>query len=186
MDRDIGGNGIDQGRSLKRSQMQKRLEKWSVIGAAIVTIVGFPLLILSLWFAHRVDETISEQLGEIKRIAQSQNSIALNTMLFNDPSNAGIIKAIQNDKPILVENGGSYSDVDLDKYLGAFNAIELVYRDGFLSDDHLCASFSFYIKEVNKNDEVKKYVAKYPNFFTGIRSLLPVVSKSTSEYCHLS
>ena len=61
-------------------------------------------------------------------------------MVFNDPSNAGIINAIQNDKPILVENGGSYSDVDLDKYLGVFDTIELVYRDGFLSDDHLCDS----------------------------------------------
>jgi hypothetical protein len=39
--------------------------------------------------------------------------------------------------------------VELDKYLGAFNTIELVHRDGFLSDDHLCASFSFYIKEAN-------------------------------------
>jgi hypothetical protein len=50
----------------------------------------------------------------------------------------------------LVENGGSYSDVELDKYLGAFDTIELVYRDGFLSDDHLCSLFSFYIKEANK------------------------------------
>ena len=39
----------------------------------------------------------------------------------------------------MVENGGSYSDVELDKYLGAFDTIELVYRDGFLSDDHLCS-----------------------------------------------
>lgn len=101
---------------LKKRDMRKSLEKWLVLGAALVTIVGFPLLIVSLWFAYRVDETISEQLGEIKKIAQSQNSIALNTMLFNDPSNAGIINAIQNDKPILVENGGSYSDVELDKY----------------------------------------------------------------------
>jgi hypothetical protein len=42
---EVGGSGIDQGRLLKRSEMQKRLEKWSVIGAALVTIVGFPLLI---------------------------------------------------------------------------------------------------------------------------------------------
>jgi hypothetical protein len=112
--------------SVKKRDMQ-RLEKWSVIGAALVTIVGFPLLLVSLWLAYRVDAVISEQLGEIKKIAQSENSIALNTMVFNDPSNAGIINAIQNDKPILVENGGSYSDVDLDKYLGVFDTIELVY-----------------------------------------------------------
>jgi hypothetical protein len=70
--------------------MQTRLEKWSVIGAALVTIIGFPLLLVSLWFAHRVDVVISEQLGAIKKIAQSENGIALNTMLFHDRSNAGI------------------------------------------------------------------------------------------------
>jgi hypothetical protein len=171
--------GVDP---FKKRDMQ-RLEKWSVIGAALVTVVGFPLLLVSLWFAYRVDAVISEQLGEIKKIAQSENSIALNTMVFNDPSNAGIINAIQNDKPILVENGGSYSDVDLDKYLGVFDTIELVYRDGFLSDDHLCDSFSFYIAEANKNSEVKKYLARYPNFFGGIRNLLPVIHNSQSKYC---
>jgi hypothetical protein len=72
--------------------MSKWLEKWSVIGAALVTIIGLPLLLVSLWFEHRVDVVISEQLGAIKKIAQSENGISLNTMLFSDPSNAGIIK----------------------------------------------------------------------------------------------
>ena len=49
--------------------MQKGLEKWTGIAAALVTIVGFPLLLGSLWFAFRLDTVISEQLGEIKRIA---------------------------------------------------------------------------------------------------------------------
>jgi hypothetical protein len=166
--------------------MQKRLEKWSVIGAALVTIVGFPLLLVSLWFGYRVEALISEQLGEIKKIAQSENSILLNTMVFNDRSNAAIINAIQNNKPILVENAGSYSDVDLDKYLGVFDTIELVYRDGFLSDDHLCDSFSYYIEDANKNSEVKNYLAKNPNFFGGIRNLLTVVHNSKSKYCQLN
>ena len=73
--------------------------------------------------------------------------------------------------------------MDLDKYLGAFDAIALVYRDGFLSDDHLCSSFSFYVEEANKNSEIKKYLAEYPNFFGGVRSLLLVVKNSKSSYC---
>ena len=163
--------------------MQKGLEKWTGIAAALVTIVGFPLLLGSLWFAFRLDTVISEQLGEIKRIAQSQNGIALNTMLFNDSSSAGIISSIQNNKPILVENGGSYSSVDLDKYLGAFNTVALVYRDGFLSDDHLCGSFAFYLQEANENSEVKKYLAAYPTYFRGFRDLLTVTKNSKSSFC---
>ena len=163
--------------------MHKKLDKWTGIAAALVTIVGFPLLIGSLWFAYRLDTVISEQLGEIKRIAQSQNSIALNAMLFNDSSNAGIISTIQNNKPILVENGGHYSTVDLDKYLSAFNTVALVYRDGFLSDDHLCGSFAFYVQEANANSEVKKYLAAYPTYFAGFRDLLTVIKNSQSSFC---
>jgi len=47
----------------------EKLERWAVLAAALVTIIGFPLLFVS--------------------------------------SNAGIIHAIQNNKPVLVENGGS-------------------------------------------------------------------------------
>ena len=83
----------------------EKLERWAVLAAALVTIIGFPLLFVS--------------------------------------SNAGIIHAIQNNKPVLVENGGSYSGVELDKFLGVFDTIALVYRDGFLSDDHLCSSFAY-------------------------------------------
>ena len=43
--------------------MPKGLEKWTGIAAALVTIVGFPLLLVSLWFAYRLDTVISEQLG---------------------------------------------------------------------------------------------------------------------------
>ena len=53
----------------------KRLEDWAVTAAALVTIIGFPLLLVSLWFAYRVDTVISEQLGEIKS-AQSEDGIA--------------------------------------------------------------------------------------------------------------
>ena len=160
-----------------------KFEKWVMIAAALVTIIGFPLLFASLWYAHRLDLTISQQLGEIKKIAQSENSIALNTMLLNETSNAGIINAIQNNKPILVENGGSHSSVDLDRYLGAFDTVALVYRDGYLSDDHLCSSFAYYIDEASKNSEVQKYLVDYPNFFGGLRTLIPVVKNNKSAYC---
>ena len=160
-----------------------KLEKLLVIGASLVTIIGFPLLFASLWFAYRVDVNISQQLSDMKKIAQSGNSISLNAMLLNDPSNAGIINAIQNDKPILTENGGSHSGVDLDRYLGVFDTVALVYRDGFLSDDHLCSSFSYYIDKTSKNSEVQKYLVQYPDFFDGLRKLTPVIKNNKSPYC---
>jgi hypothetical protein len=78
------------------------LEQW----AYLATIFGFPALVASILYASRLDHRIGEQLSELKRIAQSQNAIALNTMLFNDPINARIIGAIETDMPILKEHKG--------------------------------------------------------------------------------
>ena len=78
---------------------------------------------------------------------------------------------------------GATPSVDLDKYLGAFNTVALVYRDGFLSDDHLCGSFAFYLQEANENSEVKKYLAAYPTYFRGFRDLLTVIKNSKSSFC---
>jgi len=54
--------------------------------ADVVTIIGLPLFLISLVLAY-------VQLSALKTVAQSQNTIALNTMLFNDPTNIGIMGA---------------------------------------------------------------------------------------------
>ena len=90
------------------------------------------------------------------------------------------------ERPVLPGIAGKhldYSTVDLDKYLGAFNTVALVYRDGFLSDDHLCGSFAFYVEEANQNSEIKKYLEEYPKYFGGFRDLLIVIKKSKSSLC---
>ena len=82
---------------------------------ALVTIIGFPLLLISLLFACQLDQRVSDQIEELTTIAQSQkavaddqlkiaksqNNIALNQMFYGDPRNVGIIEAIENKKPIL-------------------------------------------------------------------------------------
>ena len=60
--------------------MQKGLEHCTGIAAALVTIVDFPLLLVPLWFVYRLDTVISEQIGEIKRIA------AVGVKLFSSTS----------------------------------------------------------------------------------------------------
>jgi len=90
------------------------LDQWEAVVtflAAVVTIVGFPLLLRSLHFASRLDQQISEQLSELQTIAQSQNTIALNTMVFNDPINVLIMGAIAAHEPILKEHGGTFLSI---------------------------------------------------------------------------
>jgi hypothetical protein len=119
-------------------------------------IIGFPLLLISLIFAVQLDKEVSLQIQKLTDIAQqqlkiakSQNNIALNQMLYNDPNNIGIIDAIENKKPILksATSDGQFSSAQLDKYLGDFETVQEVYQEGLLSVEQLCTSFSTYIRE---------------------------------------
>ncbi len=153
--------------------------------AAWVTIVGLPLLIASVIFAWFLDSKVSAQLVELNQIAQSQNSIALNTMFFNDSSNIGIINAMEDGSPILVQNGGQFSHAALDKYLGDFDTIDLVFDAHLISEDQFCDSFSTYISETASSSEISAYLNSKGNsgYFGGFEELRGVVERSQDPNC---
>ncbi len=154
---------------------KEKLEK----AAAIVTIVGFPVIVASMVFAFY-------QLSDLRKVASSQNNIAL-TAEFFDPTNTGVIDAIENNQPILVEHKGKYTDAQLDNYLGDFETIDSVYGEGLLTEDEMCISFSYYVGATSKNQEIKTYIAGQPRgsgFFAGLAELSAIVAKSTDQNCH--
>jgi hypothetical protein len=151
------------------------LEQWAAVVtflAAVVTIFGFPLLLISLHFASRLDHRISEQLSELQRIAQSQNTIALNTMVFNDPINIRIMGAIEANEPILKD--GAFLSVQLDKYLGDFETVATVYNEKLFTREQLDDHFSEFIEKLGQNCEVVEYLNLEMNrdYFGGLRSLI--------------
>jgi hypothetical protein len=145
-------------------------------GAALVTIVGFPLLLVSLIFA-------AHHISELKQVARSQNNIALSTMFSHDPTNLGIIEAIENKKPILNTVGGSFSSTQLDKYLGDLETVYDVYEEGLLSEKELCGSFSVYAQEAEGNADVQEYLKKNSDYFDGLPKLFNVVDHSKAQGC---
>lgn len=148
--------------------------------AAIITILGFPILIVSTLFAYK-------QISELRIVVSSQNNIALNTLVFSS-DNVGIINAIQNSKPILTEHGGKFTDAQLDNYLGVFDTIQNAYEEHLLTENELCVSFSYYIIETPKNIEIKKYISEQrssnQDFFISLtRDLQDAVVKSKNPNC---
>jgi hypothetical protein len=139
------------------------LEQW----ADVVTIVGLPFLLLSL-----IGLLIS--LIFASRIARSQNTIALNTMVFNDPINVLIMGAIAADEPILKEHGGTFLSVQLDKYLGDFETVATVYNEKLFTREQLDDHFSEFIEKLGQNCEVVEYLNLEMNrdYFGGLRSLI--------------
>lgn len=141
--------------------------------AYIVAIIGFPLLLLSTI-------GVFYQLTEIRRVAASQNNIALSTMFLRD-ANTGIINAIEKKDGKILEQ---YTTTQLDNYLGDFETIDQVYREGLLTEDELCTSFSYYVTATTQSEEVQKYVIANPGFFGGLKDLEAVVKNSTNKNCH--
>ena len=149
----------------------KKLERWA-FGA---TIISFPILAVTM-------AVILWQVIDVRRIAASQNNIALNTSFFNG-STSDIVGALEDDKPILKQNGGQFTTRQLDNYLGTFETIDEVYTENLLTEDALCVSFSYYITLTVKNKEIQKYLAANPDFFGGISELRAVVESSKNRNC---
>lgn len=159
--------------------MKLNLEKW----AAIVTIIGLPLLLISLGFAYVLDQRTNDQLTELTKVASSENNILLNTMFFNDHTNIAILADIDDGKPILEINGGRFTEEQLDKYLGDFDTVDLAYQEGLLSANELCDSFSYYVTDTMGDAEIKHYLDQNTDYFPGIFDLNKIVASSTNQYC---
>lgn len=150
----------------------KGLEK----AAAIITIIGFPVLVVSMLF-------VFYQIEELKQVASSQNNIALNTEFFND-TNTGIISAIENDQPILIEDKGKYTDAQLDNYLGDFDTISDAYDEGLLSENDFCDSFSYYVQITASSSEIQKYmISEGSSYYSGLPELSVAVDESKDKIC---
>gem|GEM_PF-2074308 len=149
--------------------------------AFIVAIVGFPLLVISTG-------AVLYQFIEVRHIASSQNYILLSNLFLRDANIAIIdaieINAIDGKRQILREHGGENTNTRLDNYLGDFDTIDQVYKEGLLTEDQMCRSFSYYVTATLKNEEVKKYMADNPSYFDGIKDLKAAVEKSKKKNCH--
>lgn len=117
----------------------------------------------------------------------SSNNISLNAQFFT-PTNIGIAGTIESGKPVLLKNKGIYSDAELDNYLGTFDLIQNSYDEKLLKETDFCDSFSSYITNASKNQEVQKYIADSQKinsqFFTSVPYLYNKVQSSKSENCH--
>lgn len=124
------------------------------------------------------------QIHNLQSAALLGNDVALNAEFFNE-ANAGIIYALELDKPILIEHKGNFTDAQLDNYLDDLNNMDAAYRDGVLTENGLCLSYSYYIYISSGNTEISNYIAsKGTDFYEGLADLDSVVSGSKDKDCH--
>ena len=145
---------------------------------------------VSIWLPLLLISTcaVLYQFIEVRHIASSQNNILLSNLFFRNANTEIIdaieVNAIDGKTQVLKEHGGEFSKTRLDNYLGDFDTIDQVYKEGLLTEVEMCRSFSYYVRATLKNDEINNYMAANPDYFDGIKELAAAVANSKLKTCH--
>jgi len=86
------------------------------------------------------------------------NLIRLNQQIYPCERINKIIEATENNKPILKENGGDFTKVELDNFLGYFEMIGIIEKMGYLNREIIYDMFSADIENIFANKEIQQYL----------------------------
>jgi hypothetical protein len=78
---------------------------------------------------------------------------------YENPTNRNIIKAIEERRPLFQNDGGEFSEYDINAYVRYFEMIERFIAGGIISLDLVDEMFGNYIARAWENKEIKEYVA---------------------------
>lgn len=142
------------------SRILRILEVIAIIGGVIFTVI---------------------QIRDLRNSQSAQLMLNFNDELNSD-INANLITAIEENKPILKENGGDFSTTDIDRYLGIYELLNNVSEVGLISDDMLYNAFSYGIVKTYQNKEIQNYLSKIRQedefFFRGFGLLSEDLTKA--------
>lgn len=119
-------------------------------------------------------------LLQIQDLSQNKDTRYIDYILsfdekLNQYPNIEIINAIEDNKPILKENGGKFSTHDMDNFLSVYNQLSDVRDYGLVTDDLIENNFSDGLLKAYSNIEIKKYLKKIrqedDTFFLGFDEL---------------
>lgn len=129
---------------------------WLQIGEFVVILVTA----IFVWFQLRDAHT---QIHTSSVAASEQLAEAFNRDLSGS-ANTGIIAAIDEARPIRKVNRGSFTDFQLDNYLGLYEVMDGAYTNGAMSDDDLC-QFAFFLDEAGRSPEVSTYIEQQRHLY---------------------
>lgn len=121
-------------------------------------------------------------LQETKSTNQGNFILTLNRDFYTNDKLTNIRTALEENDKLLVENGGKFSDVEMDGYLGFFDTLARLLDKNILDYNLIDESYGYYIKETYDNKEIKDYIAwvdqKYgKDVYQGFKKLGKKISK---------
>lgn len=114
------------------------------------------------------------QIRDLRNNQSAQLMLEFNHSL-SEPTNSGLITAIENKNPIFKEAGGNFTTTDIDLYLSIYELLNNVSEAGLITDDMLYNGFAFDVVKTYQNEEIRNYLESLrkedKNLFAGFESL---------------
>ncbi len=130
----------------------KNTETWFTGIIMITAVVG-------VVFGLQTLKQATQSLEETRKANQGNLILSLNRDFFFNDRLYNVRKAIENDKPILIEHQGKLTDQDLEDYIGMFETMDDLRTRKILDQDLLDNNFCSYISEAYNNSEIKNYIS---------------------------
>lgn len=152
----------EQSKTSKNSD-DSQIGTWAGLLTAIATLATIGVLI---W-----------QIRNSDKVAEGGFLLQLHKDFFFDPSNATVIKAIEDGKPILKQNGGQIEEDVLNNYLGMIELLSIFTEKKNMDEETVDSMFGYYIVKTWNNSEIQQYVKKvrtdekYDGYYGGLEEL---------------
>lgn len=135
------------------------------------TVVAIITALVTLYFTYQQIKSSNEQVRisteQIKISNDELRNIKLNQsadliLKFNDILDKKQLIDISWDvvyeKPILKANGGRFADKDLEEYLGIYETMGELYKNGLIAKRMIYNDFSDDIVSAYENKEIRNYI----------------------------
>jgi hypothetical protein len=158
-----------------RSRWTRLWEGWkhSSVPVLLQTVL---ILVQTLALTYSV-YLVREQTIDIENTKSNRSADFI--FRFNDrlekPPYGELRLAIASGEPILKEQGGKFTEEDLEGYLDLWEGLHDLYVKGLISKDMFYNSYSYDIEKAYDNPEVQAFVKESqkesPEFYTGFQNL---------------
>jgi len=101
---------------------------------------------------------IFQQVNAARKAQEVASLIALNQQIYPCPKIESIVEDMNNGKKLKIQNGGRFTDNEIENFLGYFELIGIIKAKGYLEEDTIHDMFGYDIEDIFKNKELVAHI----------------------------
>ncbi|MCX6757795.1 MAG: hypothetical protein NTZ44_02875 [Candidatus Nomurabacteria bacterium] len=123
---------------------------WALVGVTL--LIGIVSMSIMLYVSH------VQRSNDLKKESAAL-MFQLSNEFRNDKNSHLVYTIADNKEPILIQNGGEFTEEQLDNYLVRYELIYNAYKNNLISFDDLNIAFAFDIEMAYNNKEIQKMIS---------------------------